>query len=1572
MKEIVKTEIKSCTGCNRCVRECPMEVANITYVDEDDNVKVRIDQEKCISCGRCVNACQHDARFYSDDISMFFSDLADGVPISLIVAPSVVTNIPEYKRLFTYLKRAGVKKIYDVSLGADICIWGHVRYIGQNPGVRLITQPCPVIVTYCEVYRHDLLDRLSPVQSPMACISIYMREYEGITDRIAALSPCVAKSREFEETGLAQYSVTFAEMIKYLEKNEIALPEEETGFDHYESGLGSLFPMPGGLKENIEYFMKKKLHIAKAEGFSVYEKLNKYAVTPEEFLPDLYDVLNCIEGCNVGPACSHDRNIFEIEKTMNDRKNRATAKQKREYYDSLYKEYDEKFDLTRFMRKYQPIVTSFPLITDADIEKAFKMLGKIDYEMQNVDCGACGSETCHHMARKIALNVNIPVNCIFKTMEDAKEEHANNLKAHEQLLEMEKTREADEFVRVLLDASPFGVHFWDENMNIIDCNLATLKMFNLPDKQVFLDNFFSYSPEFQPDGRTSREAGAEYIRNTFEKGYQRFEWTHRASDGEVIPCEMTLVRVKNRDKYNIAAYVFDLREQKRMMHEINDTAARLEAVVANYPGIICSANRDNELTLFDGLLLPHLVDKDLFFAGQDLNAALQKDEYKHILKRLANTFTDGAQDWSFEANDKVLHMTTTPIYDSGGDVGGIVGKIDDITEITRIQNELKAAQSTTSAMFESNPHINVLFDSSFTVIDCNPAAISFMGFETKEAMLAGFVKRMTDSIPAFQPDGRASIPMPQRFMAAAKEGQVKFETEMLLGGVRKNISVDLKRIPYGDSFAIVGYVYDLTDIHEREMELARAHELNSVQLAKLNLMVKASKIGLWDMEIVQDDPVNPENLFMWSDEFRQMLGYSDETDFPNKLGSWSDLLHPDDKERTLNAFAKHLLDKTGKTPYDLEYRLLRKTGEYSYYRASGETVRDEEGAAVRVAGALIDITEAKNILFETERHQAEAEAANKAKSSFLSTMSHEIRTPMNAILGITEIQLQDESLGQDTKIALEKIYTSGDLLLGIINDILDLSKIEAGKLELIIDKYSIASLISDTAQLNMMRIGSKPIKFELHIDENVPAYLMGDELRVKQILNNLLSNAFKYTAEGAVTLTVSSGAAESADKKTLIVNVSDTGQGMTKEQIDKLFDEYSRFNAETNRTTEGTGLGMSITNNLIHMMNGEITVESEPGKGSTFTVHLPQAASGDETLGREMAENLQQFRTSNKGQMKRVQISREPMPYGSVLIVDDVETNIYVAKGLMSPYGLKIDSADSGFNAIDKIKRGGVYDIVFMDHMMPIMDGIEATQKIRDMGYTQPIVALTANAVAGQADMFLGSGFDDYISKPIDIRQLNSVLNKLIRDKQPPEVIEAARAASETKNAPPVEGAAKPAVDPRFAEIFVRDALKVLATLEDVAEKDNYSDEENLRMYTINVHGVKSALANIGNMELSGEALKLEIAGRENNFEVLKSDTPAFISSLRAYVEELKPAEKKAGEERVDEDKAYLTERLHTIKAACEEYDESAAEDALEGLWEKTWSHPTLELLGKIAESLLHSDFDEVVAAVEEFLGAGN
>jgi len=593
-----------------------------------------------------------------------------------------------------------------------------------------------------------------------------------------------------------------------------------------------------------------------------------------------------------------------------------------------------------------------------------------------------------------------------------------------------------------------------------------------------------------------------------------------------------------------------------------------------------------------------------------------------------------------------------------------------------------------------------------------------------------------------------------------------------------------------------------------------------------------------------------------------------------------------------------------------------------------------------------------------ERHKAleAAKIANQAKSSFLASMSHEIRTPMNSILGNTDILMQNEKLPDDVEEGLERIYNSCDMLLGIINGLLDLSKIEAGKMELIPVKYKLANLINDTVQVNVMRIYGKPIEFVLQINEDTPANLIGDELRIKQILNNLLSNAFKFTESGKVSLTVVSEAMPDDEAITLVLIVKDTGRGMTKQQLKKLFEEYSRFNDEKDAFIEGTGLGLAITQSLVSMMNGGISVESEPGTGSTFTIRLLQRKADNEVLGRLLSENLQQFRMNYASREKRGQVVRDAMSYGRVLIVDDMETNLYVAMGLLKPYKLNIDTTMSGRETIDLIRSGQVYDVIFMDHMMPEMDGVEATKKIRDLGYENPIVALTANAVAGQEELFLKNGFDDFISKPIDIRQLNVVLNKLIRDRQPPEVLETQKqqkeatvegeatgegkaiiegeATGEGKKSVLLTGKVKGLNISRGIEQHGGDEktyLNVLrsfsADIRSILEKLNNVDESDIRSYQLMLHGVKGASHSMFAREVGDLAANLEEAAINLDTDYIKKNNAAFlvtawqlvndISALIAVIDDSDPKPVRA---KPDET------LLRDLLAACQRYDMDAAD----------------------------------------------
>jgi len=407
--------------------------------------------------------------------------------------------------------------------------------------------------------------------------------------------------------------------------------------------------------------------------------------------------------------------------------------------------------------------------------------------------------------------------------------------------------------------------------------------------------------------------------------------------------------------------------------------------------------------------------------------------------------------------------------------------------------------------------------------------------------------------------------------------------------------------------------------------------------------------------------------------------------------------------------------------------------------------------------------------FQTRMYKVEQQVANdavKAKNEFLASMSHELRTPLNAIIGLSELQMKTkEKLPLSTQSDIRNIHESGKTLLFIINDILDISKIGSGKFELICAEYNTADMINDTVGMNKVRIGSKPITFEVYVDSSIPAVLYGDGLRIRQIFNNMLSNAFKYTQEGVVRLEVR--CRKSGDDVVMETKISDTGIGIRKADIPSLFGKYNKLDDVRSRNIEGTGLGLAITYDLVEMMNGSIKVESIYGKGSAFSFRIPQKAVGNATIGRDTADALAEFT------YKAIDDNDEAFTYIShkgrrALIVDDVELNLYVAGEMLAPYEMTIDFAESGKKAIELIRDETVkYDIIFMDHMMPGIDGFEATKIIRrdiDTSYAKsvPIVALTANALVGNEEIFLNNGFQGFLSKPMDTQKLDEVLKELL------------------------------------------------------------------------------------------------------------------------------------------------------------------------------------------------------------------
>ena len=1329
---------------------------------------------------------------------------------------------------------------------------------------------------------------------------------------------------------------------------------------------------------------------------------------------------------------------------------------------------------------------------------------------------------------------------------------------------------AEERVKLMMDASPLSCKLWNSSFEVIDCNIETIRLFGFHDKPDFMERRPEIFPLYQPCGQNSQEKLLQYLKKAAEEGSSSLGLICQTLDGTPVPLEVILVKVAHGQDFAIAGYARDLREHNRMMSKLQQQKEELELQSTTLQTIIDS--------------IP-----DLIFC-KDLNS-------RYTL-----------------LNNASLRFFNTDL--------SLIGK--------------------------------------------GPLELDFPD-ELRHAMIStdkGIIR-----------SGRLSVT--EEWLTPFNGAQRYFTTT----------KAPIKRD--GEVVGIVGVSRDITENHARALEIRAAHEMNEIQLAKLNLVLKGAKIGLWDADYVEGDFTHPSNTFNWSDDFRRMLELTDDDAFENVYASQDERIHPEDRDRAVEAFRKHLADTSGQTEYDVELRIMRKSGEYGYFRETCETMRDESGNPVRSAGALLDITESRKLTdalnaavlesgktidimstilnstdamiyvtdtetqellfineymkahfgiagdvegqpcysvlnhgaekqcawcprhrldlnpdqaitwemhnprtnrfyrstdryidwpggkkahvqhcvdltdirqmqdemndaqrklhtinsvafqllnseidtFEDILHQsmlslaeimeidrisifknhlsegelytsrvfdwpentpsaleeqftinvsytkglpafletlsggnvinslvrdlppkeqswlkrmgvqsvlvlpifvedqfwgfvgfdnchrdrlftkrdesilwsagvlfvhawmrnetlaslretssqlklalADAQFANKSKDDFLRTVSHEIRTPMNVILGLTEIQLQAEESDDEGRLAFRRIHAAGDVLLGIINDILDMSKIEEGKLTVVPETYEVTSLISDTLQTNLVRMGSNPIEFRLHIDENIPALLHGDALRIKQILNNLLSNAFKYTDEGHVSLSFYSEPGADEESVLLVFEVSDTGQGMTEDELSRIFDMYTRFNLEVNQSVAGTGLGMSILKNLLDLMGGEIVMESEPGKGSRFTVKLPQGRLDSAILGADLVQSLYQFELYGDRLLRRVLITRESMPYGSVLIVDDVESNIVVARGLMLPYELQIDTAQSGFEAIEKIESGHVYDLILMDHMMPRMDGMEAMKIMKAMGYNHPIVALTANAVIGQAEIFIQNGFDDFLSKPIDIRQLNNLLNRYIRDKfldQAPDVVaEARQQASAARERGPELKIPEPdaTLTMQAYKAFIRDATSSISVLDAIRNKHAPWSDDDKKMFEVHAHGMKSALAIIGLSELSGVARKLETADYDADAEALRASTAGFIESLRTVITDLTRKVKKHRSDAESENRLFLHETLLAIRKACDNYDIQILSKSIRQLRKNPGSVQMQALVAEMTVHLLQSDFNAIATLVDEYL----
>lgn len=619
-----------------------------------------------------------------------------------------------------------------------------------------------------------------------------------------------------------------------------------------------------------------------------------------------------------------------------------------------------------------------------------------------------------------------------------------------------------------------------------------------------------------------------------------------------------------------------------------------------------------------------------------------------------------------------------------------------------------------------------------------------------------------------------------------------------------------------------------------------------------------------------------------------------------------------------------------------------------FYESHARRIVDSNGILQGYALLVLDMTDTHDYIGQITRMQAQAEAANEAKSAFLANMSHEIRTPMNAIVGLSEI-IMEESRGTGVYTNARDVRSAARDLLAIINDILDLSKVESGRMELDQTDYDIKAVVDEVVGLMDLAASRRGLLLLCEYDRTIPCRYNGDRGKIKQILINLLNNAVKFTQEGHVKISVGGRPGQGEEQELLIFQVEDTGCGIREEDRQRIFDNFTQVDARRNRSVEGTGLGLSITRYMVELMGGTIGLESVYNQGTTFTVTIPQRVVDSRTLT-EVPDVP--ARDEEAAELFTTEGYR-------VLVVDDNRVNLKVAKEFLKGYGFELEEAESGQEAIDLVRQNR-YDIIFMDHMMPEMDGIETVKVIRrdcgENGREPVIIALTANAMEGVGERFLSCGFQDFLTKPMDRALLNEALMRWIpenrrKKQQRSQALQGMSPETVYIKGIDLDAAMRyhlgSAVDFReLLELYCIEGRRKTGLLRELFERKDYG------RYAIEVHGLKSASANIGATKLAQMAQAHEEAANRGDEEFIGEGFPLLLSSYEKQIESIQAfLDRRQGEEARRLDAIDARELSRGIRDALE---------LLEDFHSRECAGKVEELLGHCLDPEIESGLREV------------
>ncbi|MCL1884718.1 MAG: response regulator [Defluviitaleaceae bacterium] len=977
-----------------------------------------------------------------------------------------------------------------------------------------------------------------------------------------------------------------------------------------------------------------------------------------------------------------------------------------------------------------------------------------------------------------------------------------------------------ESVVSMIDDAPIMIEFWNEDCEPIDCNKTALDFYEFDDKEAYKSAHSSI---------TNRDVWNDNINKIFKEGSGEFDFTEQDAKGNDVFLEVYGQAITLNNKPVVVTYssnVTRMITSKTAVEQVQNALVYRELLlktVNKAAAVLLSANEQDTLNtikvLMDGMEIigtclsvdrvqlwrlepggennyvmrhqwlsesgkknievpvgstyPDKITAQIsriFKEGKLINSPIAKlienyglseedyeltTKYGTVSVAMIPLYTENKIIGFFEADDcEYERIFTEDEMEMLSSTGLMFSNVFDKMEQARIRKEAEIEERT-NFILDTAPMAITLYNNKFKPIDCNKATVEMFGTKDKQEYLDRYLSLRAPE----QLDSHNQQYVGVYIAKAFYEGYAHLPEFVCKNTSNSFITVETHfiRVRYKNDFAVIEYAHDITEKKQAAEKEQRTllRERYAVEFTKKLLDNAPFFLELWDEN---------GNIYECNEKLLNVLGIKNKEDLTARFFYLSKKIQPcGTPARELNIKMMNIAKEEGMSSCEWTYLLpdgseLPAETTWVHSTHNGKPITMVYSHDLRPIKAAM---EKERVANEAAR---ESKESNRAKSRFLARMSHEIRTPITAVMGISEIQLRKKNMPPQTEEAFTKIYDSSKSLLNIVNDILDFSKIESGKMSLINNEYDITSLVSDVAHLHLIFFERKNVFFKVHVDPNLPLKLIGDSLRIRQIISNLLTNAFKYTEVGTVSLSLSCEE-ESISCATIKISIQDTGIGMDTKQIDELNGDFTRFHERERPFVSGTGLGIPIVYSLANLMDATVEMKSEIGKGTNVTIRIPQIKQGSEILGAELAEKLQNPESCVWITERELESVPQEQMNGNVLVVDDVDTNLYVAEAMLESFGLTIDLCESGAEAIDKIKQGNNYDIIFMDYMMPEMNGIEAVKILRDMGYDNPIVAFTANAVKGEAEMFLDNGFSGFMSKPIDIKILYSYLVRFIEKK---------------------------------------------------------------------------------------------------------------------------------------------------------------------------------------------------------------